>query len=233
MKYISPLISDGRGKLGGTVYARNRAGVYVRNKTIPAQPRTASQVSNRASFAANSTAWASLTQTQRNGWNTLALQAILQDSLGHTYNPSGLQLYVSCARNLTAIGVTPISNAPKFYRLPALQTAVSVTFPLLAGNPHSVILVTALSTPALTTNLKIQATPGLRPGITFVGRAIYRKLPHTWAVDQTSINLDTQYPAVFPAPHTGQSVFFRVSYVEPTTGFASPWKVVVAIVTGS
>jgi hypothetical protein len=59
MRYLSPLLSDARGKLGNTVFSRNPSGLYSRANTPPAQPRTVSQQTGRANFGTIAEAWRS------------------------------------------------------------------------------------------------------------------------------------------------------------------------------
>src|SRR3972149_5825724 len=63
------ILTDGRGKLGGQVYARNRSGAYVRNKVTPNNPQSGFQSTARARLAGFSEGWRGLTQAQRDAWN--------------------------------------------------------------------------------------------------------------------------------------------------------------------
>lgn len=44
------MMTDGRGKLGGQVASKNRAGAYVRTKVTPVNPRTTQQQAIRTLF---------------------------------------------------------------------------------------------------------------------------------------------------------------------------------------
>jgi hypothetical protein len=176
MKYISPIISDARASLGGTVFSRNPSGVYTRARVAPTQPRTPSQQNNRANFAAQTQAWRTLTPAQRLGWNNAAPTVTLKNSLGKEYSPSGFQLYVSRNRNLTLAGQSAISDY------------VEPTLPI--GPPDWTIQPPEVFEGHMGFwqaddgggNLPGQsfatfyATPALSPGITFVAPTLFRYL---------------------------------------------------------
>jgi hypothetical protein len=177
MKYISPLISDARNKLGGTVFARNRAGVYTRARVSPTQPRTPSQQANRANFAALSASWKALTQTQIQGWNNAATGQLLTDTLGHSFMPTGAQLYMRCSRNLGLISLPPIGDAPAgpppFPALGPLAAACT----RFEGSLTAVTLSLPAALISAAPNMVAYATAGLSPGINFIPRHFYRNLP--------------------------------------------------------
>ena len=65
--FINAILS---GKLGGTVYAHNKAGPYVRRYVIPTNPNTIAQADARNEFLAATTAWHQLSDAQKAAWNT-------------------------------------------------------------------------------------------------------------------------------------------------------------------
>lgn len=62
-----------RGKLGGTVYARNGAGAYVRSYVTPVDPKTAAQVGARNSFAGASGTYHALSSPVKALWGNFAI----------------------------------------------------------------------------------------------------------------------------------------------------------------
>jgi len=155
MKYTSALISDARNKLGGDVFARNRAGLYVRVKVKPKNPKTSIQQSNRADFSSFTKGWRSLSAAQIAGWNALASTSTLTDTLGNKYQPSGLQLYISCNRNLNLIGAAAIADAPG--SKPTFPSIIATGATLvLGGGTYDALYLSVLSpTFALWENMQV------------------------------------------------------------------------------
>lgn len=95
MKFLSALVSDARGKLGGMVAARNRAGNYLRRWVSPTNPQSAAQTLVRNLFSYLSWAWTYDTeQSQQTAWDDYAAVTPLTDSLGQTYYTTGQNWFV-------------------------------------------------------------------------------------------------------------------------------------------
>lgn len=90
-------VTDIRGKIGGTVFSRNRAGAFARNNVIPTDPESIFQTERRAVLGFISQNWRELSEEERRLWINAAESGEwkLKDSLGQFFNPSGLQLFVS------------------------------------------------------------------------------------------------------------------------------------------
>jgi len=67
--FINAILS---GKLGGTVYAHNKAGPYVRQYSIPTNPNTLAQADARNEFASAVTLWQAMNAGQKAAWNSYA-----------------------------------------------------------------------------------------------------------------------------------------------------------------
>lgn len=113
MKYTpSALIGPLSRSAGSTTASHNRFGNYFRNRTIPTNPNTTKQATQRATIQAASAGWRALTSTQRAGWAALGAQMTRQDSLGNSYTLTGLQAFTSAYRNLTTTSGTLLTDAP-------------------------------------------------------------------------------------------------------------------------
>jgi hypothetical protein len=201
MKWISPLFSDARNKLGGTIYARNRAGVYQRARVTPTNPQTAFQQANREMFSAIVQAWRTLTPTQILGWNSLAESNTLTDSLGQTSMPSGFQLYTSRNRNRLLLGLSMLSNPPA---APSPAPLVQLEFgPFLDAGMGLDVMNFSLNTgtSVSTTHIIFGGTAPLSPGITFVAPHLYRTLG-TGTLSDGDWDFATAWTAVFGAVTT-------------------------------
>ncbi len=221
MKYISPLISDGRNKLGGTVWSRNRSGVYQRAHVAPTQPRTTLQQANRASFAASANLWRSLSSSQVSGWNTFADLTPWTDTLGHTYKPSGFQLFMQCQRNLSLVGASPVLTPPT--AMPAFPDpgGWSTLTQLYGGTVLFLFILGPFNFDITTTKVVISATPGQRPGISFFAPFLFRNLYPDPPAGSVGYQLEAQYSALFPAPSVGMRSALRLRIIDTTTGLSS------------
>ncbi len=97
-------VSQASGKIGGTVYARNKGGSYSRNFVIPTNPQTAKQSAQRNLLAIKSAAWRSLTNEQRDSWISWADENPILDRLGNSIILSGAQAYNKINMNRTNAG---------------------------------------------------------------------------------------------------------------------------------
>jgi len=223
MKYISPLISDARNKLGGTVWSRNSAGVYQRAHVAPTQPRTTSQQANRALFASLASAWGALSQSQIAAWNQLALTVPWTDTLGHTFYPSGFQLYLSCNRNLQALSLSTINSPPP--TKPNLPDLGPVTFSANVTYPPGFEIFATFG-PAVNVvpyRFLYRATRPLGAGINFIAPYEYRNMPTYIYQTGNVIELQGPYGVFYGLPAVGSVVGVLIALLDTSTGFRGPW----------
>lgn len=111
-EFINSILS---GKLGGSVFSRNKAGYYVRRWANPTNPQTTGQMRARATLASVASAWHSLTDADKGAWNSYAVtdfKAKFGNKPGVTY--SGFNAFVSntnVQKNMVDIGVEPTMQA--------------------------------------------------------------------------------------------------------------------------
>lgn len=218
MKYISPLISDARNKLGGSVFARNRSGVYARARVAPTQPRTPSQVANRTGFASITANWKTITQAQRAGWNTLASTRTLTDSLGNKFRPSGFQLFVSCNRNIVVTGGPTISDPPDPTVNPGTWQWGNIVISTDTGSISAYEVDWNVLDVLDDLRVVFSCTPALSPGITFVAPHLYRVVAADY-MNSAGADIGTAWGEVFGfslAP--GFQIGLRVRTIQQSTG---------------
>ena len=222
MKYFSPLVSDARKKLGSSIWARNRAGLYQRAYKVPANPRTPSQVASRELFASINASWSAITPAQRDAWNSLALTQVLRDSLGQTFPPTGQTLFISCNRNLAYIGAPAIADAPAAEKPKPFTPIVSCVLTAAAGSLTEFSFALASSQSTFPSQAVIALSQPLAPTINFVSRYMLRRLTAAYSSSGTSVDITSAYASQFNTPVTGQRVMIALRQVDPTTGFSSP-----------
>lgn len=210
------LISEIRGKVSSTVFSKNAAGPMIRNRTTPINPRSPKQTQRRQALAALSAGWRSLTQNQRDGWNSLASSYPRTDSLGQTIFLTGAQLYILANSNLELIGGSAINSAPTLPSFPVLslgaitvdEAAFTVGF-----DPDPV--------PA-DMELVVRASAPISAGKSFVGKSDFRFIESFPAAEVSPADINSAYEAVFgsKAGQAGQKIFVEIFLVSATSGIA-------------
>ena len=115
---LGPNVTDIRGSLGTSVYARNHQGLYVRTRKTPINRNTITQYQIRQWLKATGNAWwATLTQTQRAGWAALAARQRYSNSIADKYAPTPQNFYASRNMDSLIAGGTAIATAPSDVQL--------------------------------------------------------------------------------------------------------------------
>ena len=209
------LVVAGSGKIGGQVASRNRGGAYLRTKSTPVNPQTASQSAVRSRLASISQSWRDLTAAQRSAWNGSVSNFQKTDVFGDLRNPTGFNLYQRLNNNLVTIGKTEIQVPPVPSEvLSRILSSVTSTAAAALG------LVLSGNVPA-GTSVKIFASPPLSAGVSFV-KSEYRLITIAAAADTTPIDVSTEYVAKFGASIVGQKIFARITFVDDVTGLETP-----------
>lgn len=116
------------GKLGGSVFARNPSGNYVRNHTIPVNPDTALQQRARAALALLTERWNEvLSVAQRTAWNLYGSSVAMLNRLGATIYLSGFNHYIRSNSFLAQYGLTLIDAGPTTFTLPDQDPTLAIT----------------------------------------------------------------------------------------------------------
>lgn len=162
-------ITEGRGKIGGHVASRNRAGAYLRTKVSPINRNTLAQQLVRAVFASISRAWSSLSQAQRDAWNAAVTNWKQTDIFGDVKTLSGFNLHqkLNLIRGGFELPFLEVPAAPDSNLQPAMFNGATIT--LSSGQ-----IIADIQTPDPTLivggdyGFQVFATPPLRPGKEFV-----------------------------------------------------------------
>ena len=219
------VVVDGRGKSNGNVYAKNRAGNYIRTKVTPVNPRTGAQLGQRSSVTNLSQAWRALTEVQRAAWNAAVVSFQKTDIFGDLRKPSGFNLYMRLNLNLLAIGASTIV-------MPPVPSAVGdiVIGELTAGaNPTlSLAYTSAVSSSSI---IIVRATPPVSPGKSFV-KSEFRQISIFVGNTASPLNLLSAYQARFGsiADSAGMKIFVETVAIDTATGISGTPQQAVAIV---
>lgn len=221
------LVVDGRGKVGGHVASKNRAGAYLRTKVTPSNPQTSAQTTVRNRLTQFSQGWRSLTVAQRAAWNSAVTNFATTNVFGDIKNPSGLQLYIKLNSNLAEVGVAAISVPP----LPAAVSAIT-TFAgtATAGTPTFSLTYTPTPVPA-NTSLIIRATTQVSPGKSFV-KNLFRGVTTVAAAATSPSNILTAYTTRYGSLVAGQKIGVEVIAINTVTGQKGT-PVTISIIVGA
>jgi len=213
------IIAEARGSLAGTVFSRNTAGSYMRQKISPVQPQTPAQLGVRALLTTVSQAWRGITSLQRLAWVTVAETFTNINVFGDNVPLTGFGLFVKLNRDLQTIGNPIISDPP-------LQQAVVGfdTLSLVVDNSEIVDddKVQILFSPDVPGDQQavVYMTAPLSPGINFVDSE-YRKIA-VMGLGQTSpFTLGDAYIAKFGlVPPVGAKSFVKIRPILDASGIS-------------
>jgi hypothetical protein len=218
---LGAFVTDIRGKVGGTIFSRNKGGAYAKNRVIPSNPQTSEQQAVRAVFGFISSSWRTLPAAFRSSWDSLANQLSFQNAVGDAVNISGLALYQKFNGNLNTLGQSLIAE-PK-----PLQgtTATAIIGVDIQKNVGGGIFLMDVSTEALSdfitpTQLAVFATPPLSPGISNFDK--YLRLVEVVATPdfEGPIDLSVSYVQKYGEPAAGKLIGFAVLPINSDTGEA-------------
>lgn len=200
------IVTDGRGKIGGHVASKNRAGAYLRTKVTPSNPNTVAQAQARGILASLSQGWSQLTDSQRQGWNDAVTEWSTTDIFGDIKKPSGINLFVKLNANLISVGYPTLVDVPAKSEVQAVvivSASYSISTDILSINFDSAL---ADGKVAL-----IRATPKLSAGVSFV-KSQFRVIGRE-NVQLDNVGLIGAYKSKFGNVSAGDNVYASVQLV--------------------
>jgi len=210
----SAIVSEMRNKIGGVVFSRSRAGLFVRRKVSPLQPRTAYQTAVRADFTQLAQRWSAvLTDPQRQGWISLAAAHPIKDVFSNTLVLTGLQMYIALNRALQTIEQTIIDDAPVTLQS---ESTGELTVVATVGTPN-VLTVDPANYNTSVSGWVILGGGPMSPGAYYIGSAL-RVLKHGVTVLSAPTSFLTEYEARFGELAVGQRIPVGMVYINKTTG---------------
>jgi hypothetical protein len=193
-KIIAPQKS---GSVGTSTFQLTRQGLVERQRTIPLDPETPRQLTQRGRTAGVASQWRALTEAQRAGWRALGSQLPGQLSGYHAY------LQVNVTR--LAGGLLQLEAAP-----PLPSFGILVTTGLVADDTPRVKLLQVSATVAPERFL-VEATPPLSAGLGCV-KKLFRRVTSLPGHAGPGVDLDltAAYLERFNAPQAGQRLWMRL-----------------------
>lgn len=207
------------GSIGGTVFARNRGGAYIRNRTPPLQPQTPRQTLVRARMSDLARAWSDeLTQTQRDAWENYASQVPIVNRIGEPRFVTGINMYTRANTLLLDTGVARVDDGPTVFTVgPTITPTITVD----AANDTFDITNLGDFTPSAMNpiNIMISASPSLQAARTF-HKSPFTKVYGQAFTDTPALPVE-DIPLAFPLA-AGQRVFLRTASVTPDGRVGTP-----------
>jgi hypothetical protein len=153
------------GKSGGTVFARNKGGAYMRNFVKPTNPSTVYQEEARDRLTQYSNEWRTMTDAQRESWNAWASEHPVLDRLGAAKTLTGAQAYTKINTNRDlASDATTNSTVPSE---PAWsQGIIDTDEAIVADISDGEILIPLGAGAAENQIVFVYATPAISAGVT-------------------------------------------------------------------
>lgn len=203
------IVTDGRGKLGGQVFSKNRSGAYIRTKVTPSNPRTADQMAGRSILGSLSASWSGLTDEQRRLWNNAVEEWQKTDIFGDSRKPTGKNLFTGLNKEIEQSGGTRILVPPVKVVMPELPEIE----PVVEISAQEVTLgITSVPAGFM---LQVSATASLSQGTNFVKDKL-RVIGYQASGTVDSTKVYSQYVAKFGAPTAGANIHFAVKLVAET-----------------
>jgi len=114
MALVTPgaMVSVISGKVGGTVFSRNRGGQYARTHAIPSKVTSARALTVKAAFAAMSQAYNNLDAEDRLAWTMYARENPVPNRIGQSTTLTGQGWFVGLNSRLAAIPMAANDTPP-------------------------------------------------------------------------------------------------------------------------
>ena len=217
------MMTDARGKLGGQVFSKNRAGSYVRTKVTPVNPQTTAQMASRQLLGSLSAGWNALSASAIAAWNGAVNDWKSTDIFGDIKVPTGKNLYTALNKNSLGAGGSAIALPPEKMELDTI-VGVGADFDLTTGD-----LFLDISTVPANHILQVWATPAVNEGVSYVKNKL-RVIANYPTGSVNNSSLYANYVSRFGAPVAGQKIYVGVRYIG-TNGQAGVRLVDVATIT--
>lgn len=223
---LGTLAADIRGSQGGTVFARNRAGAYTRNRTKPVNPGTDSQSQVRAQFATLSNGFATSDRETVDAWNYAASLMTRLNRLGEPYVPTGRQIYMETNGNLLQCGLG-INLLPPF---DMSTPEAPKDFTIAAVSDTGVLQSLSITGLEAVNNYMIYATPPFLASKTNMSQH-YRFIEYN-AAPASPEAIFASYSARFGTNvDSGAVISFRLHVIDTNNGVRSPYVQSIVTVT--
>lgn len=195
------------GSVGGVTAGHNKGGQYLRNRSIPTNPNSIRQQAARSAFGTAAQAWKSITQTQRDAWESYANQTPIVNRLGESITISGSSMYTRTNAFRLQAGLALLAAAPLTPGLASIGTVTSAE-----NDTTGFLLSIDLTGGDLLESVIVQMGPAVSAGVTsFNG-------PYTLLAfsdsDGSTIEADTDTTTRYGQPQVGERRPYRLRGID-------------------
>lgn len=152
VQFINAILT---GKLGGTVYSKNKGGAYTRQLVKPTNPRTPAQTQARGRFNQAATGYSNVSDTIKQGWNQFAMDFFSPKTIKPGVTYTGFNAYVSL--NSASLNAKALKSATDpTIALPAASSATFLDFQQKLSAPVAGLSAQIQgATPAIPINVRL------------------------------------------------------------------------------
>lgn len=157
---FSAVVGDARYRIGGVFFGKNAAGAFLATTTKPRDPRSTSQRGARGQLSNLAYLWqATLSQTERQDWQTWANGHPVTDVFLHTFALNGLAAFIWVNQNIYKVGGAIRLTPPPAFSCgsPGGITVAISGFPLT-------LVITTTTPPAGNECCIVYISPPMSPG---------------------------------------------------------------------
>lgn len=200
------IVTDGRGKLGGHVYSKNKSGAYVRTNVIPSNPDTLAQRLVRQAFGRISQQWSALPAVNKQLWLDATKDWKNTDQFGDQKALTAKALYQGLNTQAEQAGFTGEIEKPMpkmDLELIALESAV------INITDSSIVIVPNLTA---TADIRYQVFSTGPVGAGVISYKGKERLIRAGDTTSSSGNF-TNYVTRFGLPEVGENIFIGVRSV--------------------
>lgn len=205
------------GRMSGDVKMRNGRGRMFK---VPALVRNIYTSAARVNLSSFSSAWNSLSEGERNGWNNFSY--VKSDRFGRPISIKGKQAYVGLNTNLINIAQATINTAPVVVSGISGQFNLSLTSS--AGGDSLSLAFDPDPVPA-DVSVIVFATAPLRPGVYRPSQSAFRMIGFEASGAASPFALETKYKAKYGSTaisaNEGARIIVQTVCVDWNTGQAS------------
>jgi len=207
------------GSHGGTTFARNKGGNYMKKKVHGVNPRSELQLAMRTSIGQLSKYYSNtLSDAQRSAWASFAASLPVINRLGNATFLSAQQMFTKLNAQVLAGGSTIVATPPI---TTAVGTPTSISVAAASGGPGTLSITNAVAAPTGNDKVMYWCGPPMNPGRSFISSQL-RRMATLYTVNAAN-NVLADYLAQFGLTPTGagQRIICRMAVVNTVTGITS------------